>query len=337
MKCCRLMAIAGLCLLMNSAHAQDPAFSQFFSSPLNVNPALTANINGDWRAIMHFRHQWSGPSLPYVTGTISFDSKVAQHKVAQMPEQPNIWGIGAYLMYDRTMGGAVRSTYASLAGSYSVRLSEGDYTQRVTLGFSGSYGRRYIDFSRLDFEDQWVGTGFDLNLPTGEAYLENMKPYVSLNTGITYSIKSDHSNFDIGAAAYHLNAPKQTFLKNENQTIPIRKVAHVNYETLLNDYLLLSTNAIYQFQDDANYLSVGGAVGYFLNDNTVLNAGLWYWSKNAVVPYVGFGLGQMQVGVTYDVTMSKLRSASPRASTWELAIIYRGVREPTKLIYCPWK
>ena len=37
------------------SNAQDPNFSQFFSSPLNINPALTGNINADWRAIANFR------------------------------------------------------------------------------------------------------------------------------------------------------------------------------------------------------------------------------------------------------------------------------------------
>ena len=41
--------------LARSLNAQDPSFSQFFSSPLNINPALTANINADWRLISNFQ------------------------------------------------------------------------------------------------------------------------------------------------------------------------------------------------------------------------------------------------------------------------------------------
>jgi type IX secretion system PorP/SprF family membrane protein len=331
------MAIVLSFVKLTCAYAQDPSFSQFFSSPLNINPALTANINSDWRAIAHFRDQWIGPASPYVTGTLSFDSKILQHKIANMPEQDNIWGIGTFLMYDRTMGGAVRSVYGSLSSSYSIKLADGDYTHRMNLGFGGTYGRRYIDFARLDFEEQFTGFGFNTSLPTGESHLENAKPYFSLNTGITYSIKSDISNFDIGVAAFHINQPQQTYLNDGEQVLPVRKVAHVNFEYLFGDQVLLSTNAIYQFQRDANYLSFGGALGYFLNDNTTVNAGLWYWSKNAIVPYLGFGAGNYQLGVSYDVTMSKLKSAAPRPNTWEVAVIIRGIRTPSKLIYCPWK
>ena len=30
---------------------QDPVFSQFYSSPLNVNPALAGNGSADWRLV----------------------------------------------------------------------------------------------------------------------------------------------------------------------------------------------------------------------------------------------------------------------------------------------
>ncbi|WP_165917390.1 PorP/SprF family type IX secretion system membrane protein [Flaviaesturariibacter aridisoli] len=332
------MTIALSLVLPARAVAQDPAFSQFFSSPLNINPALTANINSDWRAIAHFRDQWAGPVHPYVSGTLSFDSKILQHKVAHMPEQATIWGVGVLLMYDRTMGGAVRSTYGTLTGSYSLRVVENDeFTHRVNIGFGGTYGRRFIDYTRLDFEEQFTGFGFNTSLPTGEASLDNMKPYLSLSAGITYSIKSEETNFDIGTSAYHLNGPRQTFLKDDRQVLPIRHVAHANFEKVLNNRLLLSTAAIYQFQRNANYVSIGGALGYYIGETSLINAGLWYWSKNAIVPYVGYALNSMQIGVSYDVTLSKLKTASPRPNTWEVSLIYRGIREPSKLLYCPWK
>ena len=40
-----LLAFALLASLINFAKAQDPSFSQFFSSPLTLNPALTGNFN----------------------------------------------------------------------------------------------------------------------------------------------------------------------------------------------------------------------------------------------------------------------------------------------------
>ena len=102
-----------LLAVMRSMNAQDPSFSQFFSSPLNVNPALTARINSDWRVISNFRDQWIGPASPYATGTISYDTKVLQNKIPNVHEEKNILGLGGMLMYDYAMDGIMKSVYAS--------------------------------------------------------------------------------------------------------------------------------------------------------------------------------------------------------------------------------
>jgi type IX secretion system PorP/SprF family membrane protein len=326
--------------VMNITHGQDPSFSQFFSSPLNVNPALTASINGDWRLIANFRDQWMGPASPYVTGTISYDTKAFRNNYANVPEKNNYFGLGTMLMYDNAMSGALKSTYASLNFSYNVKLAgAGEMSHRLGIGFGAVYGRRYADFTALDFEEQFTGTGFDKNLPTGESALSNMKPYISLSTGLLYSYSTGKTNMDIGVGAFHLNTPRQSFLGDENQRLPMRKVAHANFETFLNDRVVLSTNAIYQFQMEAKYFSVGGAFGYYIGDadDTRVDAGLWYWSDNAVVPYVGLTYKKIQYGLSYDITISKLNQGARKPSTAEFSIILRGNKSASGTIPCPWK
>ena len=327
-----LLTISSYC------YGQDPSFSQFFSSPLNINPALTANINADWRLISNLRDQWIGPASPYMTGSISFDRKIMQDKVAGV-EEGNVMGVGGMLMFDHAMGGVAKSMWASLDFSYQIKLIDAEVKHKLGIGFGAIYGRRTVDFSRLDFEEQFTGYGFNTNLPTGEAALSNMKPYISASAGLTYSISSEQSNLDFGVAAFHFNKPKQTFLENENQILAIRKVGHANFETFLNERTVLNLNGIYQFQDQAKYFSVGGAFGYYLQDEnqSLLNVGVWYWSKNAIVPYVGVSYKDMQFGVSYDLTVSKLNQATRKPNTFEVSIILRGIKDPTGIIPCPWK
>ena len=180
----RTAILLTLILIKNTVIGQDPSFSQFFSSPLNINPALTANINSDWRAISNMRNQWLGPASPYVTGTISYDSKIFQRKILNV-EENNFIGIGIMLMCDYAMGGTQKSTYGSVNLSYNVKLTEGDSKQRLAVGFGATYAGRHIDFSRVNFQDQFTGYGFNTNLPTGEMALSNMKPYISINTGLS--------------------------------------------------------------------------------------------------------------------------------------------------------
>ena len=325
-------------LMAIQSSAQDPSFSQFFSSPLNINPALTASINADWRAIANFRDQWIGPASPYITGTVSYDRKMFQKKFPGI-EEGNVFGLGGMMMYDKAMSGVVKSNYLSMNMSYRVKLSSGETKHRLGAGFGAIYGHRRIDYNGVDFEEQFTGYGFNTNLPTGESSLSTMKPYFSVSTGLLYSITTSNTNFDIGVSAFHVNKPKQTWLKDDNQYLHIRKVAHSNFETFLSESVVLSVNAIYQRQGPASYYSFGGALGYYLPNNAdfLLNAGIWYWSQNAVVPYIGIAYKDYQFGLSYDVTTSKLNQATDKPNTWELSLIVRGRNKPSYVIPCPWK
>ncbi|HEV8505883.1 MAG TPA: PorP/SprF family type IX secretion system membrane protein [Chitinophagaceae bacterium] len=330
----------GLLMLMRSMNAQDPSFSQFFSSPLNINPALTARINSDWRVISNFRDQWIGPASPYATGTISYDTKVLQNKIPNVHEEKNTLGLGGMLMYDYAMDGIMKSVYASANMSYNIVLADGPVVHRLGTGFGATYGRRTVDFSRLTWEEQWVGyAGFNKNLPTGETALVNMKGFFSANAGLVYSMTSEKSNLDVGVAGFHLNTPKQTYLEDPNQRLAMRQVVHANFETFLNPGVVLNVNGITQFQKDANYYSFGAGLGYYVpsNPDVILNAGVWYWSKNAVIPYIGFAYKDFQLGLSYDVTISKLNQASIKPKTFELSLIYRGTKDTPFGIPCPWK
>lgn len=330
-----------LVMCVTFSKAQDPSFSQFFSSPLNINPALTAHINGDWRVISNFRDQWLGPASPYRTGTVSFDTKLFQNRFANITEDGNVAGAGIMLMNDNAMGGVLKSNYASGNVSYRVKLADGKYKHKLGLGFAGIYGHRRIDFQQLTFEEQFTYTssGFNTTLPTGESSLTSMRPYFSMSAGLLYSVSSEKSNFDLGVSAFHVNRPKQTFLQDKDQVLPVRYVVHANFEQFINDETVINLNTIYQRQLTAKYYSVGGAIGYILpnTQGMMVNAGLWYWSRNALVPYIGFVINNYQFGFSYDMTTSKLNTASKKPNTWELSLIIKGKKRLTYEVPCPWR
>lgn len=347
-------------LLSKLASSQDPNFSQFFSSPLNINPALTGNINEKWRVISNYRNQWIGPANPYITGTLSADNKIFQNIIDNYVDENTRIGIGGMLMYDQAMAGVLKSNYASFNVSGNISLGGGSSAdfdgrrirhrskikmdlaaeQRLGIGLGIIYGHRQLDFSKLSFGEQFTGFGFNTNLPSGESALSKMKPYLSASAGLLYTIKTEKTNIDIGTSAFHLNKPRQTFLNDEKAYLPARYVVHGNIESLLSDQFILIANGVYQVQAAASYFSIGGALGYFIphdQQDVILNAGLWYWSNNAVIPYIGLGYGNIQLGLTYDITVSHLNEATRRANTFELCMIVRGGSKPTGVIPAPWK
>src|SRR3954451_23502938 len=89
--------------LLKTATAQDPNFSQFFVSPLTLNPALTGKFNGDYRVAGNYRDQWPEISKAYITSTISFDVPILRSKISEL----DTWGLGIMAMTDKTANGVL--------------------------------------------------------------------------------------------------------------------------------------------------------------------------------------------------------------------------------------
>lgn len=322
----------------NYVVGQDPAFSQFYASPLNVNPSLTGHTNTNWRLITNIRNQWLGNTSSYTTGTVSFEKKLFSPDQIGDDEQ-NRFAIGGMMLYDRALYGAIKNNFASLNTSYNIVLRQSNSTHRLGAGVGVIYGDKRVNYNRLTFEDQFTGIDFNSNLPTSEFSLNNMKPYVSISLGVLYSISSENSNLDIGLSTFHINRPKLTFIEDERQYISRRNVLHGNFESYINQNLIFNANAIYQEQAKASYVSGGVGLGYYLQsyEDILINTGLWMWSNKAVIPYVGFSFNNFQVGMSYDVPTQIIKGDLIRRNSFEFSLIIKGERATAGYIPSPWK
>ena len=50
----RLLMFLSFCALLSTAKSQDIHFSQYYASPLTLNPALTGLHGGDFRAVVNY-------------------------------------------------------------------------------------------------------------------------------------------------------------------------------------------------------------------------------------------------------------------------------------------
>src|SRR6187551_2525504 len=180
--------------------AQDPHFSQFFASPLTLNPAFTGKFDGQFRLAANHRDQW--PSIPkaYVTTSASVDFSILKNKV---PEG-DVFGIGFSGLSDQSADAALKLNYGSMSLSYHKALDENGYNT-IGAGFQATYSSAILDFSKLTFEDQLTQNGFTGT--TSETLSNgNNQNYVDVNAGILYSGSSNGSNnYYLGASVYHIN------------------------------------------------------------------------------------------------------------------------------------
>jgi type IX secretion system PorP/SprF family membrane protein len=174
-----------LCLFLQ---AQDPHFSQFFASPLTLNPAFTGKFDGQFRLAANHRDQW--PSIPkaYVTTSASVDFSILKNKV---PEG-DVFGIGFSGLSDQSADAALKLNYGSASLSYHKALDENGYNT-IGAGFQATYSSAILDFSKLTFEDQLTQNGFT---GTTSETLSNgsNQNYMDVNAGILFSGSSDVTN-----------------------------------------------------------------------------------------------------------------------------------------------
>ena len=68
-----IMLFTLLIVIQITSLAQDFHFSMNQLSPLNLNPAIVGNFDGDFRINSNHRSQWSAVTIPYSTYSISAD------------------------------------------------------------------------------------------------------------------------------------------------------------------------------------------------------------------------------------------------------------------------
>lgn len=315
-----------------TARAQDPHFSQFFMAQQLMNPASVGTTSEGWRISSNYRKQWGNAGTPISTATVGMDWKMNDRG-----EEASHLGGGIMLMADQSMNNAFKSVYASGSLAYHARLSE---KQQLGLGMQASFGNRRIDYSRLTFGEQFTSGGFDMSLPSGEMAISKMKSFISLGAGLLYRYQYDYINLDFGVSAFHVNKPAQTYVQDENQVIPIRWTSHVNIDYVASELVILNAGAIFQQQAKQQYVTVGGAVSLDISGGeraNMLTVGGWYRSGDAVYPYVGILKGDLQFGMSYDITVSKQKTGAMNPQSFEFSLLLRQPGREKGILYCPWR
>src|ERR1700737_18656 len=172
-----------LLLVMSAAQAQDPGFSQFFASPLTLNPALTGKFNGVLRVAGNYRNQWPSINNAFITSTVSLDAGILKDK---LPET-DTWGIGLMAMTDKTASGILTSNYLSFSTAYHKSLDE-DGLHQIGLGFQGTYANKSLNGTRLTFEDGLQLDGTWIRSPSEPINSQFVNVhYFDMNAGILYN------------------------------------------------------------------------------------------------------------------------------------------------------
>lgn len=311
----------------NKVNGQDPNFSQFFTSPLNINPAYAGYSDYNWKAISNFRNQNVGLGTTYDTKTVAIDGRVYQNETNQ-----SYVGLGAMFLLDEAMAGIYKSNFISLNSSYHIALGGDDGKKHtLTAGLGWIYNKTNIDYNNLTSSQQLSFTGFNRLLPSGEPMLKDIPATSSASAGIMYSYISDERVIDFGFAGYRFYNNKLTAFDNGTQLTTPRYDFHLNYSNFLDYNIILFLKSFYQTQGGIDNFVGGGHVEYYMSGNferlqRSFDVGLYYRLNDAIIPYVGIANNQLKLSFSYDVPVSKVKAAAINPTSYEISLTYRRLK-----------
>ena len=313
--------------------AQDPHFSQFFASPLTLNPAFTGKFDGDLRVAGNYRNQWPSINRAFTTTSVSVDFPILKNSIAYN----DTWGVGVMGYSDQSANSAVKFNYLTVSTAFHKGLDEDGYHQ-LGASFQGTYSNMMVDVSGLKFEDQLTPFGFT-GVTTEVFNNSTLKSsYFDLNAGLLYTgSSSDQNNFYAGISMYHINRPKQQFTGAFYVLNP-RTTFHAGGYFPVGQTGTLHLSGLYSTQAQANETVIGGAYQFMVMDGekpTSLYVGTWMRLKDALIPYIGLEFSDFRLGLTYDVNTSSLKPASQSRGGIELSLIYIKKQPDSRGLPCP--
>lgn len=326
------LAFALVVLFSHILIAQDPSFSQFFSSPLTVNPALTGNFNGTMRAVSNIRSQNADYNNAYNTKTLSVDFNLLANKIKSIDRL----SMGVLLLSDQTGNKIITQNNLGLSLSYLKGLDD-EQKRSITIGFQSNYSNRRFNAANAQFEDQLTPGGF--TLPSGDILLNNnlSKTAVDINTGILfqYAPTSEH-HYYIGASLFNLLQAQKEFGSGTSVS-PLRKTIHGGMMSPIG--YAGTFHASFQFQQQTNFnqLLIGGAYSYYIKDAlrsyVELYLGAWYRTDQSIIPYIGIEWNYWRLGYTNDMSFSNRITAGQLRYSNEISLYFTLNKDKSLLKY----
>lgn len=325
-----------------SLTGQDKLFTQAFAHPVDLNPAFAGAIEGRYRVTVAYRDQWrSFVESPFRTIGVYGDVKIIPQR-----RSDDFIGAGLSVIGDRNDIYNVNQNSISLYGSYHKALNA-DQRTYISGGFSAGIAQRNINYESIYFNDQFNGLD-NFSLGTSETLPVNNFAFIDLGLGVSFTTGlSKYSWLSAGLAADHLQGNSISFyqrsIEDVNDEWPdvkmYRKVTgYISAEIASSQYLSFLPRLLYQKEGPHTMMAAAALVKFDINnynDQALhLGGGVRMNQANgtgfqppAAYLMAAFELEGLLIGLSHDITLSKLGATSPGRGAFELSISFTGFYE----------
>jgi type IX secretion system PorP/SprF family membrane protein len=324
MKCYsfRFCIFSVVCLVASQqVAAQDPHFSQYFASPITLNPALIGKDVADARVSTVMRAQWWGSAAvkPYYTSTISFEKRLLTARPGN-----NSLAIAFSLLSDASNGGVLKNNYLTGGIAYNKALDAGG-NELLGGGITVTYANRIFDAGKFEFQSQFGSMGFQRSMPSNDAVSVAGRHYWDVNAGIHYSKRNDRVGYHFGVSVFHAGTPPEAEYNGETYYLRLRTGLQAGLQFYLNNKSEIHLSSTFDMQGENRIYTTGALCKIFANDETIhsLNIGVWKRFGDAVYPYVGLEGNKWLAGIAYDIITGKENTFSQSVQSMEFSFVLK--------------
>lgn len=312
-----------LALVAVSVGAQDIHLSQYYYTPLQLNPAMAGVHTGDYRFAASYRGQWYSALVPYTTFVASADRKFYPRRQKKI-----FYGAGISLLYDQAGDAILNNVQVGLNGSITYAIDKENY---LTGGLMIGGNQRTFQPDRLTFDYQYIDGAFDPDRPINEDFISTRNLFGTVGLGINYHGQQakKRNMLDAGIGLFHLNRPNQSFREDVPSELPMRLSLYILPQVQLHRRLDLVLASTAQFQGAYVEALAGGGLRFFpslkRSRELAVQLGLAYRFNSfgdSFIPGIELHYGGLLVGFSYDVNISDFQEATNRNGGPELTVRY---------------
>lgn len=313
--------------------AQDIHFSQFYNSPLTLNPALTGKVNGAYRVGFIYRNQWfqaSPTGTPFLTYSGSVDAPIKLKK--------DVIGVGFVAFQDNAGEGYLNTLNLMASAAYHKALGKNG-KHSLSLGVQLGYIQKKFDEADINFFREYDGTVLDPTNDDGENFNNASRGNFDINVGLMWnSMIGKRSAIYAGGSLFHVLAPENNFIANTSFDLQRRYNASAGADLGIGEKFSILPSAIFMYQDKARELNLGAAFAYAFSPSFAWYLGGYYRLQDAPIAYTAFEFKGFRLGLSYDFVTSDLKELNDPGAI-EMSLLFVGkakvLPNPNSLMFCP--
>lgn len=320
------LALFSCCIIFENAVAQDPMFSQFYSAPLYLNPAM-AGAETNMIVGVNYRTQWTNLQFPYQTGQVSFTYPL----ITNASTRKHIGGIGGSVFNEVAGQNHNFKTYGVLlGGAYNLQFDKWRNTF-ISFGLQGGLIQKRLDNGELTWGSQYDPFfGYNSSIVPTINNITQTTMYPVVNAGITIFHNSQKINHGVssylGFAVSNLNRPNESMIQNARAELPLLLKLNGGLDIAVSERFTISPNVLWMQQNSISQINAGLYASYSLSTDEkpiIATLGTWYRIQDSFIGMIGLSKDKLTFGFSYDVNSSTLRYATHGQGAYEVSLTYR--------------